>query len=168
MNDIWVIARMLLVFLIIIPWITGFIFKKTTELNDWERIIICIFTTMLIFAGCMITDTVNQIHKPYTTRNVVAMQDSEVYIVSRYSVDSEMKYYYVTERNGVYRTLSASSDSSIIRYADDNPRVEVFKAESKYKIFKWFLPAEYVNDLYRYEFYLPKNSIKNEISIDLK
>lgn len=166
MNDIWVILRMVLFFLVIVPWLTNFSLKWLTKIDEGERFWICILTSMILFIVCMNTDMGTQIYKPYTTRSVVAMQDSEAYIVSRYSVDSEMKYYYITESNGIYRTLSAPSNRSIIKHTNEKPKVDIYKKESKYKIFNWILPAEYV-DAYRYEFYIPKGSIKEDIGIDL-
>lgn len=77
------------------------------------------------------------------------------------SVDSEMKYYYLVEKDGGRKIESTSHDRLTI-YNSDNPRIEEY-----YKVYKNdFLRKNFVVwDNPKYKIYIPEGTIKHDFEV---
>jgi hypothetical protein len=110
----------------------------------------------------------NQRYEYYNTRTLSAMQDSQSYVVSRYDVESELKYLYMYKTgDDTYRASQAPSNRSTIHISTKDYKVEIYKEKKKIKFFNLILPSQYV-DAYKFEFYIPKDGLISEFKVDLK
>ena len=147
--------------------IFSFILKLLKQ-DDASRFIGSFVISLIILVALFYVDMSNQKYEYYNTRNIVAMQDNQVYVVSRDNVDSGMKYYYMYEVGGkAYLSGHAPSNRSIIHLSEKDYKVDIYKKQKKVKFFKLFLPQEYV-DAYMYDFYIPKDGLISDFNIDLK
>ncbi len=104
---------------------------------------------------------------------IESMKDSNAYIVSRYSGNSELRYYFLRETNGEIRTgYTKARNSSIIE--DGENKVEVYILVPKFgeKVYMKLVDLASIGDgeFYekRYVYHIPEDSVKREYNIDLE
>ncbi|OME54119.1 hypothetical protein BSK59_16190 [Paenibacillus odorifer] len=163
----WQLVIMFLLFAVFIPITCSVLLEKFTSNNEAESFLISLLITAVLVIICFFVDMNNQTLTYLKSREIVAMQDSNTFIVSRYSADSEMRYHYMYQNGDVFRSSYSNANKSDIHIVNSNYRVEIFKKQRDIQFFKWFMPTEYV-DAYKYVFYLPEGSIKSDFTIDLK
>lgn len=160
-------------------WINGIIF-----------IILCCFIVYKIFKhyhesiqflSCLVTAMVAFIIFGYSSmfvpteyeyqfsQEIIAIQDSQTYLISRYNVNSTIKYYYIINYNGGYISQNVPQNNSIIFETNNKPEVKYYKERYKHKISRLIF-GEYkeIIGADKYEFYIPTSSIKQEFNIDLR
>jgi len=176
MNGVWVIVQLIFTYIFAIPFIVMYVDKIRTKKNkeesdDFSEAFSCV-KGIIISALIFITlSTINMQYREYVKWNeheVKALQDNETFMISRYSSDSSLYYYYMVKNNdGSYESRKASQDYSSIKYTSETPKVIVYKKEAKSKIVQFFMPIrEYVGD-YKYVFYVPEGSIEENYNVDL-
>lgn len=162
-------------------WIVGFIVSFVILYNIFSLILTKILKedyvssqvgsfvlALIVVLSFFIIDMSNQKYEYYNTRTLSAMQDSQSYVISRYDVESELKYLYMYKTgDDTYRASQAPSNRSTIHISTKDYRVEIYKEKKKIKFFNLILPKEYV-DGYRYDFYIPQDGIISEFKVDLK
>lgn len=159
----------LIVFFVLIYKVISFVLRKFFKHDYLESQLGALALSIVIITAFGYIDMANQKYEYYNTRSIVAMQDSQTYVVSRYNADSEMRYYYLYETgNETYRSSYAPSNRSSIHVTDSDKgyKVDIYKKQKKIKFFKLILPKEYV-DAYRYDFYIPKDGLVSEFKVDL-
>lgn len=169
MNDFWMILRMIAFFAVIVPLFYYFILKKITKKEEDEifKILLVVFLTMVTFIAFNLINMTNRESQFHYSQDLVALQDSEVLITSRFSADSTIYYYFMVRNGDTYKSRQVKQNKSLIRYSKEKPQIKVYKKEARYKVLNWVLPNEYTND-YRYVFYVPKGTIEEDFNIDLQ
>lgn len=147
---------------IVVYSVYRYVFKSKNEL---EMSLVAITLIMVVFCAIAYSSLGFGKYELYDTRDLVALQDSETLVVSRYSADSEIYYYYMQKIGDTYHPKKASQDLSVIKYTADDPVVKVFKLEPPNKIID-LLSLEYSE--YKYEFYLPEGTVQEDFNVDLK
>lgn len=167
---LWVLW-MLLLYAVLIPFVLIFLLSMLITIDSMGTFIFRIGTAYLI-SGIVfaIVVSVAEDYREYEhkyTHNLVALQDSETMIVSRNAGYSQMYYYYMISEGGSYKSKQSDQAESTLRYTDEQPRVEVYKKESNNKFIYFLMPVKtYARD-YRYDFYIPEGTIKEEFEVDL-
>lgn len=156
-----------IIYFVTIPLIVIFIsFKVFNSDDELLSLLVSVTVSMLVFVVFNYSTLSLEEYKPYDTRSLVALQDSETLVVSRYSSDSEIYYYYMQQIGNTYHPEKASQSKSVIRYTSDSPVVKVYKKEIPNKFIEFLTFGE--SHEYKYEFYLPKGSIEEDFNVDLK
>lgn len=104
-------------------------------------------------------------NKPYSTEKIVALDDNNLvsgafYLRSGHFKEGLYYQYMVKLNNGGYVANKVSSDDTTIFYDDENPRVEWYKKERTWWLFK-------EEDTFN-KIYIPKGSITEDYSVDLE
>lgn len=142
--------------------VSKYVFKSENEL---EISLATITLIMVAFCAISYSSLGFGEYELYDTRDLVAVQDSETLVVSRYSSDSEIYYYYMQQIGDTYYPKKASQSESVIKYTDDDPIVKVYKLEPPNKIMELLSLG---SSEYEYEFYLPEGTIQEDFNVDLK
>ena len=175
MNDGWIIVKLILIYVIAIPFATSLVinlFYKITKtkkdtVDEITSGLLCLVVTVILATTMGYANLIMRDYKYFTQREIVALQDNETFIISRYSADSTLYYYYMVNTSEGYKSMKADQENSVIKYTSGEPKVVVHKKESTNKFIYFMFPVkEFVGD-YKYEFYLPKGSIKEEFNVDL-
>jgi hypothetical protein len=108
---------------------------------------------------------------------IVAMQDSKSYIVSRHSVDQSDRYYYMVKSGDYYQSSWVSQNNTKIFMTDKKPYVVKTYIQER-QIHNWFQKdmvrilkfLDYDNNNLdrNYEFYIPTGSLVQEFKVDLQ
>jgi len=150
----------------VLPFLFDYIFGKFSK----DQLLNGLGAFVLSIVICLGFGFANMHYRDYVhwnTQDIVAMQDNETMIISRYSTDSKMYYHFMVDNGDHYKSRRVSQNVSTIRYTDGKPKLEIYKKESTNKFVYFFMPIrEYVND-YKYDFYVPKGTIKEEFNVDL-
>lgn len=163
-------------------------FKKTKYIIStiiYSIILIPVYSILCFVVGgfcAMIVlsiayDFDNNEYKLYDEREIVSIKDNNAFIVSRYSSNSEIKYYYLYRTNGAIKSKQASQDRSLI-YEDvknkNDAKLLVFRKEFNKEF--WDNEMDWIYDKfgaevrtsYSYEFYVPEGTVSQEFNIDLE
>lgn len=105
---------------------------------------------------------------------IVALQDNKAYIVSRHNVESSDRYYYMVDYgNGHYKQHWVNQTHSDIYETNDGQNVIKTYVEVM-NTGNWFLKdlskfrKTVLNEKHRWEFYVPKGSVVQDFTVDLK
>lgn len=107
--------------------------------------------------------------------NIEAMSDQHTYVTSRYSGDSELRYYFIRKRNGALITgYTKASESSIVEDGQNKVKVYYEKPTKFKKVYDFMAEQAKIvgnsDDYYwkHYEYHIPKDSVKMDFSVDLE
>ena len=150
---------------LIVHLIYKYVFKQPDQLLP---ALMSVLVSMVTFIVASFVFYSQGEYELYDTRSIVALQDSETFVVSRYSADSEIYYYYMQKIGDAYYPKQAKQNLSTIRYIDEKPIVKVYRLESPNRIVEFLSYSSGMIGIYEYEFYLPEGTVKEEFSIDMK
>jgi len=152
----------------VLGWIINFFTKDWDESSNVLVTVIGSFVvTILLFGGLMFYTQDHLSNVLESKHRIYAMQDNQIYIVSRNSVNSSQRYYYMIDTDKGFKSYYAEESKSYINYTTGSPYVEIYKQVYKGNKIIEFLIKGTVCDS-EYNFYVPKGTIKEDYSIDLK
>lgn len=155
--------------------------KDKTDIKEWF-LNFCISYIMMgiiyaIVAGIALTVITFSMADTWEfgwENKIVAMQDSTAYVVSRHNVESSDRYYYMVEYG---------SDHYKQHWVSQN-RTDIFETDSNNYVIKTYNkvinPSNWimkdldkfrnviVEDEQKWEFYVPKGSVVQDFTVDLK
>lgn len=82
------------------------------------------------------------------------------------SVNGEMRYVFYYETDGGYKMKQLRADDVLIKYADDNPRIEVHKKIRTDDLINKFSLRGGCGYCVKYIIYVPKGTIKQNYVLD--
>ena len=171
MNSVWIVVKLVLIYMIILPYVICYMLDKITKTKSTASeigngLLSVIITAVIAVVLSLMNMNFREYEYQYA-QEIVAVQDSQVTVISRYSSDSDLYYYFMVKDGDGYKSRKVSQEYATIHYTEGNSKVKVYKKESTNKLIQFLIPIEtYVGD-YKYEFYLPKGSIKEDFNIDL-
>lgn len=162
------LAVLAVFYFVVLPYIVHLIYKYIFKgKNELEKVLLQVLASMILFIAASFSFYGYGDYELYDTRELVALQDSETLVVSRYSADSKIYYYYMHKVGDSYYPKQASQSLSMIRYTEGYPVVKVFRQEAPNKVIAFLSYSSGMVGEYKYEFYLPNGTIKEEFNIDL-
>lgn len=165
----WKLAVLAVFYVVIVPLIVHLIYRYILKKKDQLMpALLSVLVSMVTFIVASVSFQVHGSYELYDTRDIVALQDSETLVVSRYSVDSGIYYYYIQKIGDTYHPRQAKQNLSTIKYTDENPTVKVYRQEAPNKIVEFLSYSSGMVGNYEYEFNLPKGTIKEDFNIDLR
>jgi hypothetical protein len=167
MNGVLALVWLFVLYIIIFPLLFDYLLGKVSKDKLFNGL--CAFvTSMILFIAFSFMNMHFREYEYWYSQDIVAMQDNETMLISRYNADSTLYYYFMVDNGDSYKSRRVDQNVSTIRYTDTNPELKVYKKESTNKFVYFFMPIkEYVND-YKYDFYVPEGTIKEEFNIDLE
>lgn len=175
MNGWAVTLWVIVMFLIVIPFGAGRVvqfikvkvMKKPNKPNeDIHIFVIGYLLSAVIFIVCAVVNLTHYTWEYDYTQKIAAIQDNNAYVISRYSADSTVYYHFMVDNGDHFKPRKVDQKFSIIRESEEEPKVVVYQQKPKNALTYWILPVEFT-DSHKYEFYLPKGSVKQEFNIDL-
>jgi hypothetical protein len=153
-------------YIILIPFLLDYLLGKISDDALFNALSSFVISAVIFIAFSYMNMSFREYEYQYS-QDIVAMQDSETMIISRHSADSELYYYFMVEDEGAYKSRKIDQNESTIRFTEGKPKLEVYKKESTNKFIYFFMPVNsYITD-YKYDFYVPEETIKEEFKIDL-
>lgn len=102
--------------------------------------------------------------------DIYAFEDNVSYVVSRYSANESLRYYFVRQLEGGYKTGYVGADKSYIYETDGQPKIVVYNKTPKKFTKLYNFVSKSVGGLIpenKYRIYIPKDSIKKDFNVDL-
>ena len=100
---------------------------------------------------------------------IYAIKDNTQTIIRRYTIQTDSRYYYLSDHKDGKKMYSVSSNDSYIVESDtESPRIEVYKTISNNKIIQFLYNDSSILSKKEYKFVVPKGSITTDYNVDLE
>lgn len=155
--------------------------KERSDFKEWlSNFAVCylLLGAICVFVGgfalAAITSAMPNKWEYGWENKIVAMQDNRAYIMSRHNVEASDRYYYMVDYgNGHYKQHWVNQNNSDI-YETSSGRYVIKTYTKIINPSNWFMKdlerfrSLLSVDEHRWEFYVPKGSIVQDFTVDLK
>lgn len=159
-------------------WLIWFI-KEEWGWSDWFDRIFFPFVGILIsfvisvlcflFSSIFVSEFAEVNYTKTKDIEIMALKDNQnangnFFVMGGY-IDEDLYYYYAKKTELGYKTEKVKAENSYIKYTNDKPHIETYKAEFKSNAAYVFAMCMTDN---RYIIYCPENTITTEYAVDLE